>query len=201
MPVNRIKKIFTLLISLLIVSCANTKITQNWMQDEFHKSYKHLMIIGLSDSQQTRQIYEKHFASELKKRNITATPGYKLISSKQKMNRETVVKAIQGTEIDSVLVTYLVSADSEMKHHDSPINIGYSGNVDNILMSDTLVSTRGRSRSAEIIGLKSDFYDLQSKAVVWSVQSKTVAPESIDEVIIDVTELLINQLFDDNLLK
>lgn len=201
MPVKRIKKIFTLLISLLIVSCSNTAIIESWVEEDNPKSYKHPMIIGLSDSQQTRQIYEKHLASELGEKSVTATPSYTLISSKQKINRETVVNSVRGTKIDSVLVTYLVSADSKLEHRDSPINTGYSGNVDNILMSDTLVSSRGRSRSSEVIGLKSDFYDVQSKAVVWSVQTKTIAPESIDEVIINVTELLINQLFDDDVLK
>ena len=203
MPVRCVsaKKIFTFLICILIVSCANTSVTQSWLKEEHTKSYKHPMIIGITDSQQTRQIYEKHFVSELKKRNIRATPSYSLISSKEKLNRETVVDAIQDTEIDSVLVTYLVSADSKIKHHDSPINTGYSGNVDNNMMSATLVSVRGRSRSSEVVGLKNDFYDAQSKTVVWSVQTKTVGPESIDEVVTEVTELLINQLFDDNILK
>ena len=201
MPVKRIKKIFTLFISLLLVSCANTSITESWVEEDNPKSYKHPMIIGLSDSQQTRQIYEKHLASGLGEKSVTATPSYALISSKQKINRETVVNSIRGTEIDSVLVTYLVSADSKLEHRDSPINTGYSGNVDNSLMSDTLISNRGRSRSSEVITLKSDFYDVQAKKVVWSMQTKTVAPESIDEVIINVTELLISQLLDDDILK
>jgi hypothetical protein len=186
--------------SLLLVSCANTSITQSWVEKEQTKTYKHPMIIAISDSQQTRRIFEKLLVSGLSENNITATPSYTLISSKKKITRETVVNALQGTQIDSVLVTYLVSADEEMKYHDSPINMGYSGNVDNNMMSDTLVSIRGRPSSADIIVLKNDFYDAQSKTVIWSVQTKTVAPHSIDEVVTDVTELLIQQLLDDNVL-
>ncbi len=196
-----VKKLLILLISLSTVACANTSITQDWVADTLPEPYKHPMIIGISDSQQTRQIYEKHFVAKLGERDIKATPSYTLINSKQIINRETIIKAIQDTDIDSVLVTYLVSADSEMKHHDSPINMGYSGNVENNMMSDTLISIRGRSRSSEIIGLKSDFYDARSKTVVWSVQTRTVAPESIDEVVIAVTELLITQLLDDDILR
>ncbi len=201
MPARHSKKIVTLLISLLIVSCANTSITQSWVEKEQTKTYKHPMIIAISDSQQTRRIFEKLLVSGLAENNITATPSYTLISSKQKISRETVINALQGTQIDSVLVTYLVSADSEIKHHDSPINMGYSGNVENNMMSDTLVSARGRSSSTDIIVLKNDFYDAQSKTVVWSVQTKTVAPHSIDEVVTNVTELLIQQLLDDNILE
>ncbi len=195
-----VKKIFILFLSLLFVSCANTSITQSWLEKEQAKTYKHPMILAITDSQQTRRIFEKHLVSGLKENNITATPSYTLLNSKQKIDREAVLNAIKGTEIDSVLVTYLISADSEMKYHNSPISMGYSGNVENTMISDTLVATRGRYSSTEIIILKNDLYDAQSKTVVWSVQTKTVAPHSIDEVVTDVTELLIGQLLDDNIL-
>ncbi len=196
-----VKSVFVLFLCAVIASCASTSLTQSWKQPELEHTYKHPMIIGISDSQQTRRIYENYFVAGLKNRNITATPSHTLINSKQKINRETVVKAIQGTEIDSVLVTYLVAADSEMRHHDSPLNTGYSGSAETHMVSDTLVTTRGRSSSTEVIGLKNDLYSVESKSLVWSAQTKTVAPDSIDHAIIEVTELLIDELLSDNVLK
>lgn len=195
------KNIFVLVLCIMMASCASTSLTTSWTEAGLDQSFKHPMIIGISDSQQTRRIYEKHFVAGLKERNITATPSYTLISSKQKMNRETVVKAIQGTDIDSVLVTYVVSADAVMRHHDSPLNTGYSGSAETHMVSATMITTRGRSSSSEVIDLKSDFYSVQSKALVWSAQTKTVAPDSIDDAIKEVTELLIDELMDDNILK
>ena len=185
----------------LITACANTSLMDSWKDSDNARSYKHPMIIGISDSQQTRQIYEKHFVAGLKKNNITATPSYKLISSKQKINRETVVAAVKGTKIDSVLVTYLVSADAKMKHRDSPLNAGYSGSTESSQISATIVSNRGQSRSEEVYVLKNDLYDVQSKALVWSAQTKTVGPESVDQVVEEVTELLIEEMLADEVLK
>jgi len=193
--------VVTLLACLLITSCASTKITDSWVKEGEEKAFQHPMIIAISDSQQTRQIYEKHFVSELKKNNVVSTASYTLISSKQKLNRETVVNAIKGTEIDSVLVTYLVLADSKIMAHESPVNMGYSGNVEDLKVSDTLISSRGRSNSTEVVGLKNDLYDVASKKMIWSIQTKTVGPESIDQVVTEVTDLLINQMFSDGLLK
>ena len=174
---------------------------QSWKEAELGHDYKHLMIIGISDSQQTRQMYEKHFVAELKKRNVTATPSYKLISSKQKMNRETVVAAIEDTEIDAVLVTYLVSSDAEITHRDSPLGASYSGTAEGSQISATIVTNRGRSRTEEVFVLKNDIYDAQSKTLVWSVQTETVGPESVDEVVTEVTELLIDRMFSDGIVK
>ncbi|VAW52757.1 hypothetical protein MNBD_GAMMA05-546 [hydrothermal vent metagenome] len=195
------KSVVTLFACLVIVSCASTKMTDSWVDEREDKVFKHPMIIAISDSQQTRQIYEKHFVSELKKKDIVSTASYTLISSKQKLNREAVVNAIKGSEIDSVLVTYLVLADSKIKVHESPVNMGYSGNVDELKISDTLISSRGRSNTTEVVGLKNDLYDVASKKIVWSVQTKTVGPESIDQVVTEVTELLINQMFSDGFLE
>ena len=198
---NFIVILFLLVMGILIASCSSTSMMQSWKEAELTHAYKHLMIIGITDSQQTRQIYEKHFVAELKKRNVTATPSYELISSKQKMNRETVVAAIEGTEIDAVLVTYLVSADAEMKHRDSPLGASYSGTAEGSQISATIVTNRGRSRTEEVFVLKNDIYDAQSKTLVWSVQTETVGPESVDEVVTEVTELLIDRMFSDGIVK
>lgn len=198
----RVKNLIVLsLMVILTASCAKTSMIENWKDDELTHTYKHLMIIGISDSQQTRQIYEKHFVGKLKKSNITATPSYSLINSKQKMNRETVVAAIKGTEIDAVLVTYLVSADVEITHRDSPLGNTYSGTAEGAEISSTIVSKRGVSRSEEVFVLKNDLFDVQSKSLVWSVQTETVGPESIDEVVTGVTKLLINQMLIDGIVK
>ena len=193
--------LFLLVMGLTIASCSSTSLMQSWKETEPGQVYKHLMVIGISDSQQTRQIYEKHFVTELKKRNVSATPSYQLINSKQKMNRETVVAAIQGTEIDAVLITYLVSADAEMKLRDSPLGASYSGSAEGSEISATIVTNRGRTSSEEVFVLKNDIYDAQSKTLVWSVQTETVAPESVDEVVTEVTALLIDRMFTDDIIK
>ena len=195
------KNIMVLLVCSILTSCANTSLIERWSDENLNQSYHHLMVIALSDSQQTRRIYEDHFVAELKKKNITATPSYKLINSKQTIDRNTVIAAIQNTEIDSVLVTYLVSADAEVKYSVSPLNIGYSGSIESHHISSTVVSYRGQSRDYEVYVLKNDIYDVNSKSLVWSVRTKTVGPESIDEVITETTTLLIKELFSDGILN
>jgi hypothetical protein len=100
-------------------------------------------------------------------------------------------------------VTYLVSADSELKYHDSPLSVsgGYSGSADSNMMSSTLITNRGRYSDEETIVLKNDFYDARSQDIVWSAQTKTVAADSIDEIIVDVSKLLVTELFDDEIFK
>jgi len=199
---HTVKALAVLLVCVLAVSCANSQITTSWVEPEHNKVYHYPMIIGVSDSQQTRHIYEDHFVSTLQKHGIRSIPSYKLISSKQKMNRDTVVETIKNnTDIDAVIVTYLIADDAEVKHRTSPLNAGYSGSVNDNQISATIISTRGRSSSTEIVTLKIDVYDSLTHVLVWTVQTRTVAPESIDEVVTDITELLVNKLLTDHIVK
>jgi len=190
------------LLCAVMASCANTSVISHWQDADNKNTYKLPMIIGVSDSQQTRQLYEKHFVSELKKNQVTAIPSYTLIDSKHIITRDIVVNAIKDTEIDAVLVSYLVSAETEVvDRNDSPFNTGYSGSADNNQISATIIANRGRSRDEEVFILKNDLFDVRKKALIWSVQTKTVAPESIDEVITDVVELLIKEMNADGIFK
>lgn len=194
-----VKKIFALMLFALIASCANTNITQKWVDPEIKQIYKRPLIIGISDSQQTRRIFENLMVDELNKENISATPSYTIINSKQEINRETVANAIKGTDIDSVLVTYLVAADTEMKLRESPLDNSYSGNMSDMEVSSTIIVNRGRYNEGEVITLKTDLYAVTSEAMIWTLQTTSVAADSIDSVIIDVTDLIITQLFDDEI--
>lgn len=201
MFIKIIKNFGVLLFCLVLASCASTRVKDSWLAEDHAKKYKLPMIIGISDSQQTRRIYEDYLVGKLEINNVRAVASHTLISSKQKMNRETVINTLAGTEIDSVIVTYLVSADVKIVHRDSPLNTGYSSNVENNMVSDTLISNRGRSRSGEVVVLKSDLYDAETYSMVWSMQTKSVAPESIDQVITEVTALIVGRLLDDQLFE
>jgi hypothetical protein len=53
----------------------------------------------------------------------------------------------------------------------------------------------------ETYTLETNLYDVESEELVWSARSRSFAPESVSEVIIDLTKLLINDLSEKNLIK
>ena len=197
---TKIRPLLLLLLVLTIISgCTGTSVRDQWVEPGLAKTYHKPLIIGRSDSQQTRRIYEDYLAGEFKKIGVTAVPSYTLISSKEKINEETVVNAVKrsGIGIDSVLVTYLVASETELVSHDSPLSSSYSGSYEDNTMSSTLITNR-RYSGKQIITLKNDLYDAGSRKIVWSAVTESVGPDSIDEVIVDVSELLVKALKEDH---
>lgn len=199
--IKKFKKVVLLSLCFFIASCANTKVIERWSDKAADKSYQNLMVIGVSDSQQVRRIFEDHLVAELKDKNIRAMPSYNLINSKQIINHDTVKNAVQDTEIDSVLVSYLVPVTTELTQGDSPVITGYSDELVSYQISETMIFNRGQSRNDEVFVIKNDLFDTKSGSITWSVKTKTVGPESIDVVITDTTTLLIEEMSNDGILK
>ena len=117
---RQVSKISLLLGMLLLVgSCANTKITQSWVEPDNKKVYKNLLVIGVAESQQNRRAYESLFVEQLNAIGVGAEASYKIIKNDQKLDRATVTKAIEGLNIDGVLVTHVLAIDEDTVYRPS----------------------------------------------------------------------------------
>ena len=192
--------------ALFISSCANTKISQSWVEPNHKKAYNDILVIGIAESQQNRRAYESYFVEELQAVGVEGETSYKLIKE-SKIDREIVTKAIKGLEIDAVIVTHLVGVDEETVYRPSmdymPMYGGgyYGGLYSYYPHVNTYVHRPGYYTTHETYTLETNLYDVESEELVWSARSRTFAPESVDEVITDLTKLLIKDLSDKNLIK
>ena len=201
------KPLFVISAALLVSSCANTKISQSWVEPDNTRTYNDLLIIGVGESQQNRRAYESHFVEELRANGTEAEASYKLIPSSEKLNRETVTRAVEGMEIDGVIVTHLVAVDEETIYRPSmdymPMYGGgyYGGLYSYYPHVNTYVSRPGYYTTHETYTLETNLYDIESEELVWSARSRTFSPESVSEVINDLTKLLIKDLKEKDLIK
>ena len=192
---------------LLVSACANTKISQSWVDPDHKKVYKDLLVIGVAESEQNRRAYESYFVEELKAIGVEAVASYKLIKSDQKIDRETVGKAIDGLGIDGVLITHLLAVDEETIYRPSmdymPMYGGgyYGGMYSYYPHVNTYVHRPGYYTTHETYTLETNLYDVETEELVWSARTRTFSPESVDEVIVDLTRLLIADLKDKKLIQ
>jgi hypothetical protein len=196
---------------LLVASCANTKISQSWVEPDNKKVYKNLLIIGVAESQQNRRAYESLFVEQLRAIGVEAEASYKIIKSDQKFDRATITKAIEGLGIDGVIVTHVLAIDEDEVYRPSTqyttiYGGGYGGGYYGGLYSyyphvNTYVTSPGYYTTHKTFTIETNLYDVESEELIWSAHTRTFAPDSVDEVINDLTKLLIQDLQDKNLIK
>ena len=196
-----------LLASLILSGCSNTKISQSWVEPDNKKVYKDLLIIGIAESVQNRRAYESYFVEALAEDGIEAVASYKLMKSDEKIERDTVARAIKGLGIDGVIVTHMVAVDEETVYRPSmdyqPMYGGgyYGGMYSYYPHVNTYVTRPGYYTTHETYTIETNLYDVETEELVWSARSRTFSPESVDEVIVDMTKLLIGDMKDKNLIK
>lgn len=206
-PTSFLKPVILVLTALFLSACANTKISQSWVEPDHKKVYNDLLIIGIGESEQNRRAYESHFVEELKSRGIEAEASYTILKNNAKIDRDTVTEAIKGKDIDGVIVTHLVAVDEETIYRPSmdymPMYGGgyYGGLYSYYPHVNTYVHRPGYYTTHETYTLETNLYDVESEELVWSARSRTFSPESVQEVIVDLTKLLINDLEEKGLIE
>lgn len=193
--------------AVFLASCANTKISQSWVEPDNKRSYDDFLVIGIGESEQNRRAYESHFVESIREAGAEAEASYKLIKSNEKIERDTILKAIDGMEIKGVIITHMVAVDEETIYRPSmdymPVYGGgyYGGMYSYYPHVNSYVSRPGYYTTHETYTLETNLYDVESEELVWSARSRTFSPESVQEVIVDLTKLLIKDLDEKNLIK
>ncbi len=198
---------------LVACSGSNTKLSQTWSDPDFSTSYNNIMIVGIAQSEQLRRAYESHFADQVQKRGMESLASYKVINHKSSQDitqdknsfRNIVASAIQGSDIDAVLITHLVFIEDEEVYQSSPgigpaygtgyYSSGYYGNMYGYHgYVTTYVSQPGYFKNKLTYILETSMYDVKTEELVWTTRSHTFAPESMDVAIKELTGLILDDL-------
>ena len=181
---------------------AETKLTQSWSDRAFinnHGPFKNILVIGVPKETDERQKLEKTFAEVLKKNGVNAIPSLDIMPADTEVNKDNVLAAVAGKDIDSVLLTRLYRVeeidivkieDPGTKRSERDFALGLWGDYQNARDSALDAGTKKQLR----VVLENSVYDLKSAELVWTVQSHSMDPKSADEVIKSLSRLISESL-------
>jgi hypothetical protein len=196
----------TLFSLFFILSCSNTKITSVWMdQKKSGTSYNDILVIGIAQEQHNRRLFEEQFTAQLDAAGVESEVSYKILPEGTVISRETVAAAIEGRNIDAVIVTHMVSVEEETVYRQNmdyrPTYGYYNGLYNYYPHVNTYVQQPGYYTTHDVVKLETNLYEVESEELVWSAQSRSFAPESAKEVIDDLVKLVIKDLKEKGLIK
>ncbi len=138
---------------------------------------------------------------------INAIPGasalasYQLIPDEDALEKEQIVEAIDGREIDGVLITRLVSEDKRQRHVQprsvGPVGYGYYGHY---YRSYNAVYSHGYLVEDTIVTLETNLYSATTEELIWSGTTESFDPESVTQIIDELAKLVVQKLTKEKLL-
>jgi hypothetical protein len=103
-----------LVIAALLSGCAKTKFTKQWVAEDFNEQpYDDILVLAVADKMGNRQDTENYVVEKLGEAGIDAMQSYDILPKTEIIDREAVGKAIDGLQLDAVIVMYATGVTEE----------------------------------------------------------------------------------------
>jgi hypothetical protein len=174
-----------------LTSCAaNTQLTSSWADPAAAgRSYKKIVVVGVSPKSPIRHEYEDAFTRELAARGIEATPSYNFGGSGGQLDKDAAVAKLKEIGADAVLVTRLVDKETVNTYYPpsyssvaapSPYYGGWYGYYS---MGYSYMTSPGYVEENKVYRVETNLYDINGDKLIWSGLTETTlisgdAPDS-----------------------
>ena len=187
-----------LLLLFTLSGCSSVTMIASWKDKSIpEKNYGKFLVVGVTENNQTRQLFEEVMASELLKKGLSATASYTITGVVEKQSPETLEKAVKKTGVDAVLTTRLtgrkISTDTRVGYvmTDRGFANPYLNNYD--VLPNDLYGFYGASvvsyatfdmKSVQVTNsttytLETNLFDTLTGKLVWSGTTSMVDPEGL----------------------
>jgi hypothetical protein len=193
-----------LLIALATGCGARTDLTEVWRARIAAGPVQRVLVIGVSEKESSRRLFEDHFSEELRKRGVHAVPSYERLPGGERMTEPAIRGVIAQESLDAVVVTRLVKVEQEQRYVPPQTHIipgGYYGGWYGYYgVGYDVVSSPGYWRTVTIVKLETHLYDAGSKDLLWAAQSDTFNPSSGEDTIRSATKAVTRRMASDGVL-
>ena len=205
-------KLLTIVVCIFLASCSKTKFTKQWIDEDFDKEpYDDILILAVADKKGNRIDAEDFYVKKLSEAGINAIPSYDILPKTEEITKESVGTAIDGLQLDAAIVMFATGITTEEYYIPARrfgVYAGYGyghahyGSFYNYYPhAYTYVWIPGYDNTHHVITLETSLFDLETGKMIWSGQSNTFAPDSVDEVIKSITELTIKEMKNKKIFK
>ncbi len=188
---------------LLIASCTSTRITSSWKEPASTPvNYKKVLVIALSQPDNVlKEQMEKHLVGDLESHGIQAISAFEVYGPKafENMTEQAALEKIQNTGVDAILTIVLLDKSRERYYVRShmfftPYAIYYDHFWGYYRTIYDRVYMPGYYANSTEYFWESNLYDVASKQLVYSVQTKSFNPENLKTLAHEYGQLIINNM-------
>lgn len=200
--------------SFLVVNCGSTtSITASYKQPELqNSSYKKVFIAALTDNTYAQQAVENSMAKLINDRGATALKSMDVLppnfrKAAEKKDKEMVLEKLREKGCDAIMTIALIDAKHESRYVQDatpyyPVAVPYYGGFGSYYLYgyDNFYSL-GYYTDDKIYYLEANIYDANTEKLVWSAQSQTYNPSSIDDFLKGYSQALSDKMTQDGVMK
>jgi hypothetical protein len=184
----------------LLSSCATTKIVGSWKDNTARGPFRKVVVVGIFETADTREVYEDEFRDRLKARGMDAYASRTLFPKNEMPGKDAAVAEFRKRGADAVLVTRVLDMDTwknvyRGKSYFVPTYYGYYGDYYGY------VYTTGRAVDEGFAYTETNLYELDTGKLVWSGRAETEFKGRRYDLIREFVRVAIGKLVDDGMIR
>lgn len=207
---KRIKYVFLLITIGLLAACSSTKVTSSWKSPDVtsqNLSMKKIMVAALlpERNRELQKSMERQLVDELKSKGIHAVSAYEVYGPKYlPQDEHKAVSKLQESGVDGFLTIVLLDKSKEKRYNPgysqfAPVGyyrswFGYYRTVYGQVYTPGYYTTQNK------YFWESNLYNLPGEKLIYSAQSQSFDPSSVDKLASDYGSKLINDMTKQGLL-
>mgnify|MGYP001820389158 CR=1 FL=1 len=204
---------------VIIGGCAKkttTTFSQSYRNPGYEQTvFKRLLVIAIAGDPESRKKFEDSLASAIAGQGGTAAPSYTMLPEGEQVSEEQLYEVIQREGVDGVVLTRLLAVEKDSnytppKKYSKPRTryypagpgwgYGYGGYYGFYGTTYAQVHEPGYFDTSTTLKLETSLYSVATNDLVWTGQSKTIDPESIDAARASITEAVASKLKSERLI-
>jgi len=192
--------LFLLVCVCLTPSCATTKMTNVWRDENYRGTIGKVVVLGIFKEPDTRKIFEDEFADRLRARGVDATASHKILSADDMPDKDVVIGKIRKQGADAILVTRVVDMETQKTHVPGKA-YAVPNYYNDYSPYYTYVSRPGYTVQEGHADTETNLYGLGDEKLIWSGRSNTKFSATRYELIQAFVKIMIDGLSEAKLIR
>jgi hypothetical protein len=195
--------LMALLVMITVTGCASISLNSTWKDPGVSaKKYRKLLVVGVAEKPQMRQVFEEVFASEFTKSGTVGVASYTITGVREKPSRTSLEDAVKKTAVEGVITTRLVDMkkDKDVRTGFIMTNHGFTDYHGMPVTYATFVHQPVEVVMSTTAAIETNLFDAATGRMVWSGTSSAVNPEGIITISRDLADSVIKAMTRDGLL-
>lgn len=190
------------LLAFIVSGCASSSIRPvTTFQEPGYGSaaFKDALIIGVAGSYENRANFERHMASTLNASGIKGTAYFTVIGRNQEITRSDVTDAVRARGFDSVVLTRIVSQESEVSEKRGASTAkatrrNEQGAIDLFRYDYEVLNNPSQINVASTVVLSTEVYSAVDEKRVYAMQTTISDKENIRLLIDEAVEKIVSHM-------
>lgn len=196
----------------LLTSCrSSTEITGSWKNPrQTSYSYDNIIVTALSSNLRAKTTVENDLATELGKMGITVLKGTEIFPPRfmeEEPEKDKILDEVRKNGANAIITINIVDKETESRYVPSTIDYApfprysYYGRFGGYFSYwQPRVYSPGYYAEDKIYYLETNLYDVNSEQLIWSAQSETYNPSSLERFSENFAEVIVRNLRRENVL-